>query len=225
MNSFDKVLAQASNSKWRSLLILSRLGGLRIPSEVASLKWSDIDWSAKRLTVKSPKTEHHRGGDSRVVPLLKRIEDELRLHWGTSDGKHDSKVFPDVHPGTNLRSQLERFIRASGVIQWPKLWQNLRASAATDFARNHPSHVATAICGHTEEVARENYWKVTEADLDGVLAKDSSCSEAKQKAKQQTAVSTRIGPQGDLQWTDFAEIKLVLSDFEKNKWAIQDSNL
>ncbi|MFN7293095.1 MAG: hypothetical protein ACK5YR_15690 [Pirellula sp.] len=55
--------------------------------------------------------------------------------------------------------------------QWPKLWHNLRASGATDFARPLPSHVAAEICGHTEEIAKEHYWQVGESDLNLAIEK------------------------------------------------------
>ena len=57
---------------------------------------------------------------------------------------------------------------------WPKLWQNLRSSAATDFARSVPSHIAAAICGYTEEIAQEHYWTVEDNDLDTTMDKISS---------------------------------------------------
>ncbi len=57
---------------------------------------------------------------------------------------------------------------------WPKLWQNLRSSGATDFARLVPSHIAASICGHTEEIAKEHYWKVGDQDLDQTMTKLSS---------------------------------------------------
>ncbi len=79
-------------------------------------------------------------------------------------------VFPGLNGNTNLRSTLEKIIKRAGVKLWPKLWQNLRASGATDLARTLPSHVAAEICGHTEQVAREHYWTVTGSDFDQALA-------------------------------------------------------
>lgn len=58
--------------------------------------------------------------------------------------------------------------------QWPKLWQNLRASGATDFARSLPSYIAAAICGHTKEIAEEHYWQVTDTDMDKAMLKMTS---------------------------------------------------
>ncbi len=78
-------------------------------------------------------------------------------------------VFPGIRADTNLRTQLEKLINRAGVKQWPKIWQNLRASGATDFARSLPSHVAAEICGHTEQIAQEHYWTVTDNDLDSAI--------------------------------------------------------
>jgi len=105
-----------------------------------------------------------------VIPLLPRIETELlKLHFEAEDGA--VYVFPEIRADSNLRTELERILRRAGVKQWPKLWHNLRASGATDFARLLPSHVAAEICGHTEEVAREHYWQVSDSDLDSAIAK------------------------------------------------------
>ena len=101
-----------------------------------------------------------------MVPLFPDIEAELLKLFVEADSEF---VFPGIDGNTNLRSTLEKIIKRAGVQQWPKLWQNLRASGATDLARVLPSHVATEICGHTEQVAREHYWTVTESDFDEAL--------------------------------------------------------
>lgn len=72
---------------------------------------------------------------------------------------------------SKLRSGLERILRCAKAVQWPKLWQNLRASAATDMARTLPAHVATAICGHSIEIAKVNYWQVTDTDYADALGR------------------------------------------------------
>jgi integrase len=171
LDTFGKVLKKAPNAKWRALLVLARFGALRCPSEVTRLKWDDIAWEAKRISiVSSSKTEHHASRGIRIVPLLPQIERELlKLHLEAEDGAE--YVFPDIRHDTNLGQALERMITRAGVKRWPKLWLNLRASAATDFARSLPSHVASEICGHTEEVAKEHYWQVSDVDLDSAIAK------------------------------------------------------
>ena len=53
--------------------MLCRIGGLRCPSELLPLTWGDVDWENNRLTVHSPKTEHHAGGESRVIPIFPEL--------------------------------------------------------------------------------------------------------------------------------------------------------
>jgi integrase len=56
-----KVLAALPDAQWRLLFALSRFGGFRRPSEHFALRWGDVNWELGRLTVRSPKTEHHEG--------------------------------------------------------------------------------------------------------------------------------------------------------------------
>nr|MBA3482618.1 tyrosine-type recombinase/integrase [Pirellulales bacterium] len=75
----SQVLDACPDHHWRSIVALSRYGGLRCPSEVLSLRWQDVDWAASRIAVASPKTEHHAGKSSRTIPLfpeLRTILDE-----------------------------------------------------------------------------------------------------------------------------------------------------
>ena len=61
---------------------------------------------------------------------------------------------------SNLRTQLNRIIKAAG------LFQNLRASRATELAAEHPGHVAAAWLGHSNTVADKHYRQVTDADFE-----------------------------------------------------------
>ena len=69
----QKVLDACPDAQWRLLFALSRFGGLRCPSEHLGLRWGDVDWERNRITVHSPKTEHHEGGESRQIPDLPRV--------------------------------------------------------------------------------------------------------------------------------------------------------
>jgi len=144
------------------LFALSRYGGLRCPSEHLGLKWGDINWEQGRMTVRSPKTEHHIGHDSRLVPLFPELLPYLQ------------EVFEQAEPGTeyvitryrqancNLRTQLQRIINKAGLKPWPKLFQNLRSTRETELAERWPEHVVCAWIGNSKAVAREHYLQVTE---------------------------------------------------------------
>ncbi len=73
----------------------------------------------------------------------------------------------------NLRTQLERIIKRAGLKPWPKMFQNLRASRATELAKQYPAHVATEWLGHSREIAAEHYWRVTDADYEQALQGDA----------------------------------------------------
>jgi len=75
--TIEKVIAGCPDAEWRLLVAFSRYAGLRIPSEACLLRWRDVDWNEGRLTIHSPKTEHHAGKGSRAIPLF----GELRRYW------------------------------------------------------------------------------------------------------------------------------------------------
>lgn len=73
LDETEKVLAACPDAQTRLIFALARFGGLRTPSETLSLRWEDIDWNTRRMIVRSPKTEHHEGKGSRVVPIFPEL--------------------------------------------------------------------------------------------------------------------------------------------------------
>lgn len=65
-----KVYAACPDTEWQVIFTLARFGGLRCPSKILALQWSDVDWANDRLRVPSPKTEQYEGRDSRLIPLF-----------------------------------------------------------------------------------------------------------------------------------------------------------
>ena len=63
-------LGGMSRQRMTRIFSLARFGGLRTPSEMLLLRWADVDWERGRLLIRSPKTEHHEGKDSRLVPIF-----------------------------------------------------------------------------------------------------------------------------------------------------------
>ena len=46
------------------------------------LTWADIDFKRGRMTVRSPKTEHHDGKESRTVPIFPELRPYLEAAKG-----------------------------------------------------------------------------------------------------------------------------------------------
>ncbi len=186
------------NPTWRLITVLCRYGGLRCPSEVLSLKLAGIDWAAARLRVDSPKTEHHPGRGSRIIPLFPELRAELEAAWDRAapgevyavcgpdaDAYRVAAQGPDGWRNANLRTQFNRILKRAGVAAWPKPFQNMRLSRETELAAEYPLHVVTAWLGNTPKVAMRHYLTVTDADFDragGGAAK--SAADALQKALQ-----------------------------------------
>ncbi|MBW3598530.1 MAG: tyrosine-type recombinase/integrase [Planctomycetes bacterium] len=157
-----KVIDACPDAEWRLIVALSRYGGLRCPSEHLSLRRSDIDWEGQRITVRSPKTEHHIGGQSRVIPLFPELRPYLEAVLAEeSVGDHLITRYRDQN--ANLRTQLLRIIKRAGVEPWPKLFHNLRASRQTELTSSFPLHVVCEWIGNSAPIADKHYLQVTEA--------------------------------------------------------------
>jgi len=167
-----KVMDELPDASWRLLFALARWGGLRVPSEPRALTWDCVDWDKRRLKVRSPKTEHHKGHEQRIIPLFADVEAPLREVFEQAK-EGTLHVLPFLHDrtGTALRKPLEKAIRAAGLTAWPRLWHNLRASRQTELEERHPSHVVCRWLGNSESVARSHYLQVRESDFDKALRK------------------------------------------------------
>jgi integrase len=194
------VLDKCPDQEWRVLFALSRWGGLRCPSEHLELRWGDIDWERGRFTVRSPKTEHHEGGESRIVPLFPEVRAQLNKLWVEREcelaesGKASEQpvITGQRTPNANLRTRLYKIVRRAGLTPWPKLFQNLRASRATELAAKHPAHVAAAWLGHSTLIANKHYWRVTDDDFANAVGSIEAAEEnPMQNPMQNTPETTR----------------------------------
>jgi hypothetical protein len=52
---------------------------------VFSPRGRDLDWERERLRVTSPKTEHHAGKASQVVPVFPELRPFLEQAWETAE--------------------------------------------------------------------------------------------------------------------------------------------
>jgi integrase len=162
--TFARVMEAAPSIQWRAMLALARFGALRVPSELAALKWSAVDWSTERLHVWSPKTK-----TKRVIPLFPEIAVELRDLHESLDADAGDAVFPRVSRDANLRTHLIRILERATVKPWPRLWHNMRASRQTELTASFPAHVVCEWIGNSEAVAKKHYLSPTPDDFQRAL--------------------------------------------------------
>jgi integrase len=162
--TLEAVLSACPGAEWRSLFAVCRLAGLRCPSEVGGLTWGDVDWENGRLTVRSPKTEHHGGGHAvRLVPMVPRLREVLADAFDAADDGESLVVPLAARVGANLRTTAEKIIVRAGAEPWPRLFQNLRASCETDWVQKYPAHVCAKWLGHSPTIAAQHYLQVRDA--------------------------------------------------------------
>jgi len=191
----QKVLEACPSAEWRLLFALSRFGGLRCPSEHLGVRWGDVDWALGRLTVHSPKTAHHEGKESRVIPLFPELRSHLEAAFDEAQPGTEFVITGYRDRNSNLRTQLERIIRKAGLKPWPKLWHNLRATRQTELTQTHPIHVVCDWIGNSQAVAAKHYLQVTDADF------DQANGPVAQKAAQQAHANDRQESQAVLALT------------------------
>jgi len=156
------VLDACPDNEWRLIFALSRFGGLRCPSEHLSLTWNDIDWERDRIHVRSPKTEHLKGGASRTIPLFPELRAHLEEQFERAEPGTVHVICRARGPNANLRTQFLRILEAAKIPAWPKLFHNLRASRETELADEFPIHVVCEWIGNSPDVARKHYFTVTD---------------------------------------------------------------
>lgn len=157
-------IGKCPDREWRLVFALSRFAGLRVPSEIKALRWTDVDFDSMRMLVTSQKTKRYKGKGTRVVP----ISPELMPHLLEA---HESAPAGSVYVleklrGPNLATTAMKIVRRAGYEPWPKFWHNLRASCETDWASILPIHAACAMIGNSAAVAVKHYLRITEAHFE-----------------------------------------------------------
>ena len=168
------------------------MGGLRCPSELLLLTWQDVDWERSRIRVHSPKTEHHEGKESRIVPLFPELVPYLREVFEQAEPGSEYVVTRYRSMNYNLRTQLLRIIAKAGLEPWPKLFQNLRSTRETELAEHWPEHVVCAWIGNSKKVAREHYLQVTDEHFRRAIRSDEVISRVAQNPAQQMSELSRM---------------------------------
>ena len=98
------------DTEWRTIIALSRYGGMRCPSEVLALRWADVDWDAGRMRVRSTKTEHHEGGEARYCPIFPELLPHLREAFEHAEERAVYVVSKYRGNNSNLRTQFQRLL-------------------------------------------------------------------------------------------------------------------
>lgn len=164
-----KILEHCPDIDWRLIVSLSRFGGLRCPSEVMGLRWGDILWDEGRMVVRSPKTAK-QGKPFRHVPIFPELRALLMDALEQAEEGAEFVVSRHRDSTVNLRTHMLRLIERAGLLPWPRLFHNMRATRQTELEESYPSHVVCAWLGNSEAVAKAHYLQVTDEHFKSAAA-------------------------------------------------------
>ena len=157
---------------WKIIVTLSRYAGMRCPSEVLSLRWSDIDWEAGRMDITEPKVEHHAGRGKRCCPLFPEVREILEV--AKVQAREGAEYVVDHAEyrraacseygwrNANLRTQFTRILKKAGIEPWDRIFHSMRASRQTELEAQFPLHVVCSWLGNSPRIAQRSYLLVTE---------------------------------------------------------------
>jgi len=173
MDEYLRLLDVCPCSDWRVIIALARIGGLRCPSEVLRLKWTDINWQhPARFSVNSTKTARYPGKGSRVVPLFPDLRIELeRLFEADSSVGAEFVITRYRDPErTNLGTQFGRIVKMAGIQPIPRPFDNMRASRSSEVYAEYGPFYESKWIGHSRKIAENHYLTVREEDFERAVS-------------------------------------------------------
>ncbi|MGY8770913.1 MAG: tyrosine-type recombinase/integrase, partial [Pirellulales bacterium] len=164
-------LLDVCTTSLKAVVVLSRYCGLRVPSEVSKLKWSDIDWHKRTL-----KANRQKNKRVSIQPLLPIVFDHLKELWEASLSREEfifSNYAKNPDEAKAIGQTLRRILKANNQEVWPKITNNLRASLSTDLKNQGlPNKAVNAWLDHSETVASDHYDLITTAEFNKAISLD-----------------------------------------------------
>ena len=171
-DEYRRLLDACPCQDWRAIIALVRYGGLRAPSEVLRLRWSDVNWEKDRFYVTSPKTARYKGKGSRVVPLFPEVREELEKLYFVQPEHTEFVITRYRDPErSNLGTQFARIVKMAGIEPVPRPFDNMRASRSTDIYNEYNPFLESKWIGHSKKVAMKHYLQVREEDFERATGK------------------------------------------------------
>jgi len=131
----ERLLDACGSAKDRLKIALARFAGLRVPSELTGLRWSEVNLETGRFTVHSPKTER-KGKAKRIVPIFDMPNFPLRKYFDEAfetAPEGEDRIFPEITEKKSMGSWIEKLANRAGVALWTKPFQNMRATVANEL--------------------------------------------------------------------------------------------
>ena len=140
-----------------------------------------------------------------MVPIFARLRPHFDDAWELApagpefvvsgpqaDGYRAAVSGPSSWAGCNMRETFIKLIRRAGLLPWPRVFHNLRASCETDLMKEHPIHVVAARVGNTPKIAVSHCLQRLDGNFEKAVKGDAK-SDARAT---QTPAQARAGGNG-----------------------------
>ena len=190
----ELIIRACPDQKWKTFIGLVRYLGLRCPSETHAVKWNDVDWERRTITIRAKKTDAVRNAPIRpeLFSLLQKA------HEGVS--QTDSPII-DLKTNNRYRT-FKKILKRAKVEPWEDIFQHLRRCCRTQLLNEgHPAHAVSRWMGHGQLVGDKHYTMLTADVFDKVTGvvpesgRESDRSESAARASKSAAVDRCIGLQ------------------------------
>lgn len=175
----ERCIRVAPCEDWRIILAFARYGGMR-SHETRIQRWGDIDLVNNRMIIRSNKTPPMRS-----CPIFP----ELRPHLLRAREMAPSGAeFVQNRYGhdDNILTALQKIVTKAGLVPWPKLMQNLRATRETELLAHFPTKDVTSWLGNSPQVANRHYAMVMPASFDQAVLQRTAIAGVPSKVPQNT---------------------------------------
>ena len=155
----EACIRHAQCEDWRIMLAFARYAGMR-SHETRIQRWADIDLPNNTMMVRSNKTPAIRR-----CPIFPELRPHLlRAREYAPEGAE--LVVTRYEADANILTTLEKIVIGTGLVPWPKLMQNLRATRETELLAHYPAKDVTSWLGNSPDVANKHYAMTMQASFD-----------------------------------------------------------
>jgi len=169
MDEYYRLLEACPSQEWRTIIALSRIGGLRCPSEVLALRWEDVNWEQNGLYVRSPKTAHHEGKESRIVPIFPELKEELETLFFRPESEGKEFVVNRYRRDSSrpsLSIPFAKIAKQAGLPTISRPFDNMRMTRSNEIYNRWGAFKESQWIGHSSRVRADHYLMIQEADYE-----------------------------------------------------------
>jgi integrase len=141
-----KLIKACPSLPWRVIVGLGRYAGLRVPSELFTLSWTDINLEKKSIRIAAGKTKE------RVCPIVAEL---FPILLAAKDAATGDLVVETSY--SNVRRKLPKIVEKAGLDMWEDAFQTLRRSFETHMIDlGCPAHAVSSWVGHSVQVSEDH---------------------------------------------------------------------